>query len=131
MHPYFWPSHAKSELYMELVNEETFMKNFIRFVFEKCQNMSFLGRSILYSYPTGVTPGGQSLDFFDIVILSPMHRFEGTWFWLKHFLVVFRRRSLGFIAASRVSYGPLPEYKANQGKNYNNTDKMTSPFFVM
>ena len=77
------------------------------------------------------TPGGQSQDFFDIVILTQKHRFEGAWFWLKHFLVVFRRRSLGFIAASRVSYGPLPEYKANQGKNYNNTDKMTSPFFVM
>ena len=75
------------------------------------------------------TPGGQSQDFFDIVILTQKHRFEGAWFWLKHFLVVFRRRSLGFIAASRVSYGPLPEYKANQGKNYNNTYKMIFLFF--
>ena len=39
--------------------------------------------------------------------------------WLKHFLVVFWRRSLGFIAASRVSYGPLTEYKATRAKNYN------------
>ena len=42
---------------------------------------------------------------------------------MKHFLVVFWRRSLGFIAASRVSYGPLPEYKATQGKNYNKINK--------
>ena len=71
------------------------------------------------------TPGGQSQDFFDIVILTQKHRFEGAWFWLKHFLVVFRRRSLGFIAASRVSYGPLTEYKATRAKNYNkNKQKM-------
>ena len=45
--------------------------------------------------------------------------------WLKHFLVVFWRRSLGFIAASRVSYGPLTEYKAARAKNYNkNKQKM-------
>ena len=29
------------------------------------------------------------------------------------------QRSLGFIAGSPVSYGPLPEYKASPGKNYN------------
>ena len=33
------------------------------------------------------------------------------------------QRSLGFIAGSPVSYGPLPEYKASPGKNYNKISK--------
>ena len=86
--------------------------------------------SLGFGWSIYISTLGAVTAFFYIVILSPMHRFEGAWFCLKHFLVVFRRRSLGFIAASRVSYGPLPEYKANQGKNYYNTDKMISLFFA-